>query len=736
MPARPHQLEPAVDLMKSVLENGTVRFEVPEGEHILYAGSWREGHRRVVRGAKGASGPVVDHFNRDSVEKYLDRMSSRLTPTLGGDLGDHFRAMFCDSLELGQANWTGRLTEEFEKRRGYSPGPYLHLMVDSEPVAGGTEFIDSVCRLRYDFNVTVIELFMENFMETFTGWCNRQGVRSRAQAYGRESHPVDTSFLVDLPEGETWIWGAEKYSRPTMINRYVASAAHLSGKRLVSSEAMTNPFTPFRVLPNLLKRTDDLNFLSGITHSVLHGYNYSPPEAGFPGWVQFGCYFSDQNSLWPYFKYWSTYNARVSQVLQSSDAQARVALFTPEADIWSEQGRLYLPFAERERPGYLWDVWEALHQNGFNAEYVSDAILSRAEVKNGQVQVGSRVYEAVILIDVKSLLPGTAERLMEFAEQGVKIAFVGERPYRSPSFRDATANDEIVRSSIGAALESDTADLVGPPPEGGIVDWAGDVMSRFSVLPDVQISAPNSSLSQIYHRLGDRDIFFFVNSSETEAQSFFAKFATGRKVPWVWDPGTGQRRPYHWKESPAELKIHLDPLESLLLVFEAGSSGQAHPETRPSGESGLLLSPTWDVSFTHAITGEKFELSTDELIDLAESDETELNSLAGTIVYKASFESQDQENPWLDLGLVHGVSEVRLNGVPQGVRWYGRHLYNIMSGLKGGENQIEVKVTTHLGNYVRTLKDNPSAARWASWYPLESLGMLGPVKLLPEGSAD
>jgi len=360
------QPEPGVDLMGKVGDDGMVKFDIPAGKYILYAGAWREGYRQVSRGGPGADGPVVDHLNKASVQKYLNRMSDALNPVLDGKMGNYIRAMFCDSLELGHTNWTDDFFEQFEKRRGYDATPYLHYMVDLEPIEGDSEFDDALKRLRYDFNITVIELFMERFMQTYTQWCNANGMKSRAQSYGRESHPLDTSFLVDIPECETWIPDVNKTPHPCTINRYVATAAHLRGKTEVSCEAMTNTVTVFRILPKYIKRTDDLNFITGTTHSVLHGFNYSPPLAGFPGWVQFGCYFSEQNPWWAYFRKWADYNARISAVLQGSKAQARVAILTGDADIWSTFGRPYHPFAEREanKPWYLYRIWEALHQNG------------------------------------------------------------------------------------------------------------------------------------------------------------------------------------------------------------------------------------------------------------------------------------------------------------------------------------------------------------------------------------
>ena len=62
--------------------------------------------------------------------------------------------------------------------------------------------------------------------------------------------------------------GDEDYRRGrgyTMINKYVSSAAHLTGKRLVSCEEMTNTYLVFNATLELLKLGSDQSALSGIT---------------------------------------------------------------------------------------------------------------------------------------------------------------------------------------------------------------------------------------------------------------------------------------------------------------------------------------------------------------------------------------------------------------------------------------------------------------------------------------
>jgi hypothetical protein len=53
--------------------------------------------------------------------------------------------------------------------------------------------------------------------------------------------------------------------------------------------------------------------------------------------------------------------------------------------------------------------------------------------------------------------------------------------------------------------------------------------------------------------------------------------------------------------------------------------------------------------------------------------------------------------------------------------------------LQSGENVLEIRVVTTMGNYMKTLKDNGVAQYWTNEkrkdQPIQSMGLLGPVIL-------
>jgi hypothetical protein len=762
-----HDFVPGTELVPDALRKGGVHVSVPPGPHVLHVGLLETGFTNVKLGAPGADGPVVDHWSPAAVRRYLDHMSAGLAPALGGRLGEKLggplRASFVDSLELDHANWTDDLPAEFARRRGYDLAPYLPFVLDRDDPGDETPRADTVRRARYDFHRTVVELFHERFLATYVGWAHENGLLARMQAYGRETHVLEGSLQVDLPEGESWLWSGHDriVVSPTVANKYVSSAAHLASRGPVSFEAMTNAVPVFREMPEDFKLGMDQSALAGVHHPILHGFSYSPREAGFPGWVRFGSWFNEQNPWWPHVRRFTDYAARLAAVLSSSEFQANVALLGPKADEWARDGLLYQPFPEVSRPWYHYHLWQALQQAGYGTDFVSEGVLRGARVEGGKIAYGARAYDTLVVLDVVSLEPETAEAIARFGEAGGRIVFVGRSPDRAPGLKDATEADRRVKEAIARLLLSRAGQAVvvrapspglvpprdytrGELPEGArreLLRWVVATLPRTGALPDVQLAAPHEDVGLVHHRAGAREIFFFANASRAEARDVEALFPTGESRPWRWDLETGTRAPMPLSGRRDTLALHLEPLESLLLVFEPviprdpGSTGpeesavSAPTPPRP-GRDGMPVVAPWDVDLRPA-GGTPFHRAFLQLFDLSlAARDPEVAGFGGIALYRAEFEWTDETSTILGLGTVHGVSSVRLNGKDLGARWWGRHIYDATGALAKGRNVLEVEVTTTLGNRMRSLKNNPVAKGWAWWFPPIPMGLVGPVQLM------
>ena len=726
-----------IDLLNTVDADGNVEVSVPEGIYDLYIGTFQKAYRTVLHGAPGSSGPVVNHYNSKDVRDYMDKLASALEGILGGKLGDHIRALFCDSIELSGANITDDFFQEFIKRRGYDLKPFIAL-VYYPPYEGYTDtlnyeegFNEDIRRMRYDFNKTLVELFLERFTKTFDDWANEHGMQSRYQAYGAPwlVGILDGYRMVDIPESNNWLYSPDAKSHGYWIwNKYCASGAHLSGVNIVSSEAMTNTRGVFRTPLSMIKKNDDFNFISGINHSIIHGYSYSPPEAGFPGWVRYGAFFNDKNSWWPYFHYWADYNARLSAVFQNSEPVVDVAILTPEADIWKQWGLFRTPYYLN--PWYNHDLWEGFSRLGVTADYINEGVLQRAVENKGRLQSESMTYQVILVSGAKAVEPATAEAIHRLAREGVKFIFIDGMPSEAPSYFEKEKNDSLVLHSMQAISSLKNVNLVDAPADAAsVTEWTARIAKDYKIQSDLSIDPVNQNLYVVKYKHGDNNIFFFSNQDEANEIDFHLGFKDKRKTAWCWDPQTGSREIYPSVEKE-KLQVRLLPLESLLIVMEDRREGTEKEILLPDENSAMMIGREWTLDFS-PVEGEPFEVSTEKLTAFGSSDDHRIATFAGEVTYHTSFDLEDSHWNFLDLGNEIHITEVTLNGKDLGNRWWGRHLYFIQEGiLREGKNDLQIKYTTTLANYVNSLNDNPVAKRWINLSEPDPMGLNSEVKLL------
>jgi hypothetical protein len=726
-----------VDLMALVNKDGRVEIDVPEGTYDLYIGTMQRAYRNVMHGAPGSKGPVVNHFSDQDVRAYMDKLAAALESLLGGKLGDHIRSLFCDSIELSGANITDDFFEEFLKRRGYDLQPFVPL-VYYPPYEGYTdtlhyeqEFNEDIRRMRYDFNRTLVELFLERFTTTFDAWANEHGMQSRYQAYGMPwlMGMLDGYRLVDIPESNNWLYSPNAKAHGYWIwNKYTSSAAHLTGAKVVSSEAMTNTRGVFRTSLDMVKKNDDFNFISGINHSILHGYNYSPPEAGFPGWVRYGAYFSDQNTWWPYFRYWADYNARLSALFQHSKPCVDVAILTPEADIWKQWGLYRNPFYMN--PWYNHDLWEGFSRVGVMADYINEGVIQRASAEAGEMVSEEMSYKLILISGARSINPETAAAIKDLAAKGIKFLFVDYFPSEAPSYFQKEKNDQAVKSMMNACSALENVLLWDAPEDAGSVTaWTKKVSEEFGLSKDVSIAPFNENIYMLKHEFAKNEIYFISNQDDRQSHEFRLRFASKRKTAWRWDPETGERSVYP-ADPGGDLNIRLEALESILLVLEEKNHGPETDLKTPDEGSGTNIGSPWQLKF-HPFREKAFDVVSDSLFEFGGHDDDRIATFAGKVDYQTTFELDEINWAFLDLGTERHISEVKLNGKEIGVKWWGRHLYRIPEGiLEKGVNTLEIHYTTTLANYINSLTDNNVARQWINLQIPDPMGLKNNVRIL------
>jgi len=204
---------------------------IPAGDATYFISTFTR--QAVKRAAVGAEGPVLNHYDTAALEAHLKAVGE---PMLTAVSKTPPHAIFSDSLEVYNADWTPDFQYEFQKRRGYDLTPHLPALAGEASPANAA--------IRHDWGQTLSELCEERYLLPMAKWAADHGVKFRSQTYGTPPVTLSSQRLVDLPEGEGPQW------RQFSSTRWASSANHLYGRNVTSSETWTWLHSPvFRATP-------------------------------------------------------------------------------------------------------------------------------------------------------------------------------------------------------------------------------------------------------------------------------------------------------------------------------------------------------------------------------------------------------------------------------------------------------------------------------------------------------
>ncbi len=537
---------------------------------VLFFISSRTG-QQVKRAAVGAEGFVVDHYDRAAVTAYLDFTGSRLMQAFGSNPP---YAVFSDSLEVFASNWTPSLLSEFRRRRGYDLKPHLLALAgDAGP---------STDAVRCDWGRTLTELADENYLVTLREWADRHGTRLRCQTYGEPPVTLSSNRLLDLPEGEDPDW------RGLSAVRWASSACHLYGKPVTSAETWTWIHSPaFRATPLDLKVEADRHFLQGVNQIVGHGWPYSPPSVGEPGWAFYAAgALNDHNPWWLVMPELALYLQRLSFLLRQGKPANDVAIYLSNPDAWAR-------FTAERSPSVNQTLAELLNRTvienvldaGFNFDFIDDEAILHVGIP----------YHAVVLPSVERIPLATYGRLRDFAQSGGVLIATGRQPGLAPGLLEGERD--------GAQLKALSRELFGSPGAAGILlsdeSHLGKVLAT-KLTPDIDLSPKVPEIGFIHRKLESAEVYFLANTGN-RPQSVRITFRVKNLKPERWDPFAGKTLPLEWKRTSdgrITVALNFEPYESTVIVFSASAADgpTALDEAKPR-YTPLDLSADWNVTF-------------------------------------------------------------------------------------------------------------------------------------------
>ncbi len=694
--AWPEQGDP-VDLLDHV-RKGILRWEAPQGGARLYGIFTKSPIQKVKRAAPGAAGPVVDPFSPDSLAKYLahfDKPLDRLR-------APQPRAHFHDSFEYYGAAWTPDFVEAFRTDHGYD-------FADRLPAFFGEGQPREIADIHHDYRATLDRLHRQ-YLETWHDWANERGSLTRNQAHGSPGNLLDHYAVADIPETE--IFRHVEDEQIPML-KFAASAAHVTGRKLVSAESFTWLDEHFQVKPAELKAAADFLWLGGVNHLFFHGIPYSPEDAVWPGWLFYAStHMGENGGLWRDLPAFNHYIQTVQTELQSGRPDTSVLLYFPVDDLWAEPADKLPLFTIHNQNEWLHGsafhrIAMMLWEQGIPCDFVSDRLLQKSRVEDGKILLGGNRYDLLLIPE----------------------------HVRSPESFDEKCT---ALQKGGATILS----LAGEPDP----DEPGDPAPLLRALGEHDIHPEpmtRHGIRFVRRSTDDGHSWFLVNHTDElidESIALTTPFASALFI----DPSRPGRNGTP-RVTDGRIRFHLGPGETRLLRTSTTTPNIARAwiDFTAAGDPVPVAGP-WQVEFIEGGPELPDAFTSDSLDSWTSRGETARN-FSGTVRYRTTFEASP--GPFLlDLGKVAETCRVTLNGKPLGSSFFPPHRFDVSGVLEDGENTLEIEVTNLAAN--RIADADRRGVEWkafheinfvnidykpfdaSGWKPLPS-GLLGPVRLIP-----
>ena len=671
------------------VKDGVLEWNAPKGDWTIYRFGASLTGKKNHPASPEATGLEVDKINPDAWKRYFRNYIDMYKEASGGLIGERgIQYILTDSYEAGHVNWSPHLFEEFERRRGYDPLPFL-------PAVTGVivHDIEKSEKFLLDWRKTIGELFEENYANLTELVKDEYGMKGCFI----ESHENGRCFVADgmaikktavYPMSAIWVPGkvgnSNRIPEGKADIRESASVAHIYGQNVVAAESLTSigyACQAYSYCPENLKPTVDLELAHGLNKFVIHESAHQPLDSHKPGLGLgvYGQWFTRHETWAEQAEEWMKYLARSSFMLQQGKAIADILWYYGEDNNITGLYSHSFP-----------DI-----PNGYNFDFASpEVLLKEISVRNGKLCTKTGMHYSVLAID-----PNAAKMSPEVA-----------------------AKIEYIKSCGIPVCEHIGADIAKRLQQNGVApDWT---YSGTETLYFVHRSLPDSEI-------------YWVNSPMNERRKSEVSLRVTGLKPYLWHPVTGeiQEIGYRMEGNRTTLLLEFEPYDAYFIVFKGKTEAR---ELKVSDTQTSVLEEIkgeWNITFEDKF-GNKNETLFDSLISWSQHPEKWIKYFSGTATYRKTINIPKYSGRLiLDLGAVKNIAEVSINGQKVATLWKTPFFVDITDFVDGETVELEIKVTNLWVNSLIGDADSSERKSYTSKTffkkddTLLPSGLLGPVIL-------
>ncbi len=789
-----------IDLTEKVIDDGTLNWEVPEGKWQVFAFYKGPSGSRPLLDCKSSPNElalVLDHHSSKSISNHLDLHLGESKKYFGEYFGNTLRAVFTDSLELSSEwLWTDDFLEQFKKRRRYDLRPYLPVCFvpnrDNKYaqafLGGDTPIVDFKEglgeRIRYDLELTLSDLFSEEFVHTITDWMNKNNLKNRIQTYGIRADTLKSYGMAHIPETEQLYAGGIRD-----FLQFAGSAGIIYEKPIVSAESLVWNQRDYMTTPLKMKVAADRLFVSGINQMIYHGFPYQSSLFPYPGYcgfstpflpkqMNFSSNFSRMNPFWEFLPIINQYITRCQYVLQHGKTVTNVAIYYPlfnyndsvlkkEELVGGHLDENDAPLAKKQMDAHVKknkkldhnDKWllgligltDKLISNGYYYTHINEESILKSKVINNKLIIGIGEFNVLILPSIESISLDLTKKLKIICDSGIPIIFLKLMPDKQPGYLNYEKNDKIIKDLNSRLIESEKAYLIKTNQE--LLEY---IEIDLKIKPCISFFHEQPNIHFIHKRTENSD-YYFIRSSKNRPLNVSIKFTNyENEIPFFMDSWKGdiyQAIKYKKEDNQITIDLLLEAYGSIFILFkksEENSYIMEGPERiKRIGDEIIGFKDAqalkrinlkrWDFKTEIRHFSEKLiliELKIEGLKDWQEIKELRHCSSIG--FYNTTFKLekgyiQEDLQIILSLGRVHDVAVVRINGKKLDPLLVYPFEIDITPHIELGENQLEIEIIPTLRNRLigygkKGGKDWKNHKKKKEFMPS---GLIGPVTIIP-----
>jgi len=510
---------------------------------------------------------AVRAFLDSTYGAYHERFPEFYPETVPGYFTDEPRAIYTPHGEAAALPYTPDLFPDFQAQYGYDLRERLPQMVLN---------VGDYRQVRRDFWGWLADRFGTSFSAQLAGWCERHGVALTGHLVGEEyltwhvsgvgdfytalsPFQVPGIDLLENADGYTYRfeslfyrtsdaepWGDKRKFHVDV--KWPHGIVRHAGRREMMSEA-------FGVQDwglNLQRQRMGTNYQVALGVTLFNDNSLVFSIADFRKTAIAGKHFTQP--WWAHYRQWADYCARVAGLHAEGVPVADVGVLFPRTTLWAEGDADTVGRWVREDPTHrhplfrvqecLRAVTDALLRRQWPFDFLPEQALAAARVEGKQLVTAVETYRALIVPGATAWPADGWTRLVEFAEDGGFLLFVGDLPTLNLDESDDLA------PQVAALLARPNVAALPYPPEAEDFEAALDAALEGRAERPLRLHGPGAREFVSSVRAFGEDRLYFVANMSWERQEVTVELDCSLLSDWEGQ-GPGEDEPQPGAGQPA-----------------------------------------------------------------------------------------------------------------------------------------------------------------------------------------